>query len=122
MKYTTKYMRDLFHFVNEELFDNMLDMPFLKVLTDKEMLKMADDFHVPAFEGVCIPSHLEGDAYYFIGMHGDLSEHDFFNAFVHELIHVYCMEAREFSGHYGMFRMWTEKAIERFYGNFEEIA
>jgi len=121
MKYTIKYMQTMFHYVNEELFDNLLDMPYFKVLTETDMQFFADIFKLPAFEGVCIPSHLEGNAYYFIGIHEELNENDFFNAFVHELIHVKCMEDKLFSGHYGLFRMWTEKAIERFYGNFEEI-
>jgi len=121
MKYTIKYMQTMFHYVNEELFDNLLDMPTFKVLTESDMLEMTKLWNLPEFEGVCIPSHLEGDAYYYIGIHEGLSENDFFNAFVHELIHVQCMEEKEFSGHYGLFRMWTEKAIERFYGNFEEI-
>jgi len=121
MKYTNKYMTKMFHYVNEELFDDMLDMPTLKVLTETDMQLLAGNFKLPAFEGVCIPSHSKGDTHYFIGIHNELSENDFFNAFVHELIHIQCMEEREFSGHYGLFRMWTEKAIERFYGNFTEI-
>ena len=121
MKYTIKYMQTMFHYVNEELFEDMLDMPTFKVLADTDMLKLAKNFNVPAFEGVCIPSHAEGTTHYFIGIHNELSENDFFNAFVHELIHVQCMEQREFSGHYGLFRMWTEKAIERFYGEFKNV-
>jgi hypothetical protein len=115
-------MTKMFHYVNEELFDNLLDIPTFKVLTEKDMQVMAEGWNLPRFEGVCIPSHAEGDTHYFIGIHEEMPENDFFNAFVHELIHVQCMESHSFSGHYGLFRMWTEKAIERFYGNFEEIA
>ena len=122
MKYTTEYMTKLFHYVNEELFDNMLDIPIMKSLSNTEIYAMVNaGIDVPVFDGICVPSHWEGDCNYFIGIYDGLNENNFFNTFVHELIHIQCMESHSFSGHYGLFRMWTEKAIERFYGNFEDI-
>lgn len=118
MKYTQEYMQKLFHYVNDELFYGMLDMPEMYTLDETYIKTIHEEWDLPEFDGVCVP---EGD-HYFIGMYDGLSENDFFNVFVHELIHIYCMEFhRGFSGHWGWFRVYCERAIETFYGEFEYV-
>ena len=112
MKYTQEYMTKLFHYVNDELFAGMLDMPEMYTLDETYIQAVHSKWGLPEFDGVCVP---EGD-HYFIGIYNDLSEIDFFNVFVHELIHIYCMEYHQgFSGHWGWFRVYCNRAFELFY-------
>jgi len=108
----TNWYKKMFNFVNQELFDNMLDMPEIYVLDDTYIKKAAIDWELPLFDGVCVYD----EERYFLGMYAGLNEVQSFNTLVHEMIHMYTHRYhREYLGHGGWFRVYCEKAYEIFY-------
>lgn len=109
MKYTLDYTKQLFESINFDLFDDKLDMPTFFIL-DAEMCQFIDKKD-PYFVGICIPTN-EG---YCIGLHKELTYFEYFNTLVHELIHIYCMEKWDYSGHGKKFKKICEKAVDIYY-------
>ena len=105
-----KTLKKMFRYINQELFDNMLDMPMLHVLTSKQAKKL---WHVP-IDGICIPFKKGG---YAIGIHNDLTYTQAFDTMTHEMIHIALMDKNGYSGHGKPFKKMCRKAIDTFYYN-----
>ncbi len=102
MKYTKKYMQELFHYINLELFDNMLDMPYFNVSNYK--------YTYDAY-GWC--QDYKGNT--FVGIDKTNNPADFFTTMVHELIHVWQVQNDKPMNHKKEFKKWCDKAYEIFY-------
>jgi hypothetical protein len=101
-------LKKMFNYINQELFDNMLDTPLLHVLSNKESRKL---WTIP-IDGICIPFYPEG---YAIGIHEDLTDTEAFDTMTHEMIHMHLMEKNKYSGHGKPFKKMCRKAIDTFY-------
>jgi len=108
MKYTTKYMKQLFESINFDLFMDKLDLPGFFVMDEKLMEAIWPDYPI---DGICIPT----EKTYLIGVHEDLTPDQFFNTLVHELIHIYCFEKYNYGGHGKKFKKICQKAVEIYY-------
>ena len=100
-------MRELFDYINFELFNLALDMPEFMVMSNK----MAKRIWPISIDGICIP---DNDTY-IIAIHKDLTKNEFFDTMVHELIHIKLMDKNGYSGHGKPFKKWCRKAIDTFY-------
>jgi hypothetical protein len=108
-------MKKLFKIVNSELFNNDLEMPegfaLLNSVERMGVLKLwFEDNDTDDFEGVTLGI----DNAVFVGMADNLSDKDFLNAFVHELIHVYQYQDKGSMGHGRDFKKWCDTAYEIF--------
>lgn len=107
MKYTEKYMQELFDYINLELFDLALDLPEFMVMSKKQCKQIWPE----PIDGICVP---DNDTY-IIGIHKGLSKNEFFDTMVHEMIHIKLMDKNGYSGHGKPFKKWCRKAINTFY-------
>ena len=106
-----KTLKKMFRYINQELFDNMLDMPMLYLYNKKEMKKVYQfDF---VFEGLCVPI---GD-HYLIGIKNDLTKQNTFDTMAHEMMHIALMDKNGYSKHGKPFKKMCEKGIDTFYYN-----
>lgn len=103
-----RYLNKMFRFVNQELFDGLLDVEIVQTIDNNTFF----DYDI---DGVCIPDFDGENWRYFIGIDETLNKTDAFNTLVHEMIHIYCMVNRNYSGHNGLFRTMTIKAVDVFY-------
>ena len=95
-------LKRAFNHINERLFDDLLIMPELHLVTEEE---------AKAFDDV------DTDGYFFhkmilIGVHEDS---EIFPTLVHEMIHLWQYQNHKYMGHGGWFLIWSRKAIEEFY-------
>ena len=107
----TKTLKKMFKFINRELFDNMLDMPYLAVLSSKQTKKL----HPVPIDGIFIGN--QGDDYCCIGIHKDLTKNQAFDTMVHEMIHQHLIDKFDYAGHGKRFKKMCRKAIDTFYYN-----
>lgn len=107
MKYTIEHMQNLYQEINFQIFEDKLPEPAFFLLDDFLARKLYD-FPI---DGICIPA-ANG---YIIGVHIDLTPIAFYNTMVHELIHVYCMEKWNYSGHGKKFKKICKKSLDILY-------
>lgn len=105
-----KTLKKMFKYINQELFDNMLDMPYMAVLSSKDCKKIWPDYDI---DGICVPAGQD----YFIGINKDLTATQAFDTMLHEMIHIHLMEKNGYSGHGKPFKKMCEKGIDTFYYN-----
>lgn len=103
----TKTLKLMFNYINRELFDGELDMPYLYSLSTKQCKQL---WHVP-IDGIFL---LEKDKS-FIGIHQDLTATQAFDTLAHEMIHQYLVTEQNDWSHGKNFRLWCLKAIDTFY-------
>jgi hypothetical protein len=110
---TTKMLNKWFLYINQELFDNMLDVPAFYIMTGKELIhtECGQTFESSALDGLCLSM---GENNYMIALDGSMNQYHSFITLVHEMIHIWQMENGKPCGHSGWFRTWTDKAIEAF--------
>lgn len=104
-----KTLKKMHKFINRELFDNMLDMPYLYLYNKAEMFKL---WPVP-FDGMFIGN--QGDDYCAIGVYKGLTKNETFDTMVHEMIHQYLIDKHDYEGHGKKFKKMCKKAIDTFY-------
>ena len=104
-----KHLEKMFKYINREMFDNMLDMPYLAVLSSKQCKKL---WPVP-IDGICCPIK----DWYFVGIHKSLTKTQAFDTMVHEMIHMDLMDNHGYSGHGKKFKNACRNAIDIFYHN-----
>ena len=102
-----KTLKKMFRYINRELFDDMLDMPYLTVLSSKQTKKL----HPIPIDGICIPQK----DYFWIGIHKDLTKTQAFDTMVHELIHIDLITRKGYWGHGKPFKKMCRKGIDTFY-------
>lgn len=100
MKYNKRYIQELFYYVNRELFDSMLDMPY---------------FHISDYKDNTWGWCEDYKNNQFISIDKNCNPIDFFNTFVHELIHVWQCQNNKAMDHKKEFKKWSLKAYEIFY-------
>ena len=101
----------MFNYINQELFDDMLDMPKFYLYNEEEMknfFEFGDNFE---FEGF-VSKFWE---HYFIGLKDDLTKQNYFDTLVHEMIHMHLIEKSGYTGHGKPFIKMCEKAIDILY-------
>lgn len=104
-----KMLEKMFDYINAEMFDNILDKPYLHVLTKKQARALWPE----PIDGICVPIK----DWYFVGIHKDLTKNEAFDTMVHEMIHMYLMDKCNYSGHGKKFKKACRKAIDIFYYN-----
>lgn len=100
-------MKKMFKYINRELFDDRLDMPYIFIYTNKKMKKYGGE----PVAGLCA----YGDENYFIALNKNLTPKDLFDTLVHELIHIDVETRFNHSGHGKPFLKMCRKAIDIFY-------
>ena len=95
-------LKKAFTYINERLFDDLLPMPILHLVTAEE----AAAFGEPDTEGFFFYEDM------LIGIHEDSN---IFDTLVHEMIHLWQFQNHKYMGHGGWFLIWSRKAIEEFY-------
>ena len=104
-----KKLVKMFRYINRELFDDFLDMPYIFALTNKQCKQMwpepIDGIFVRDKTDVCI------------GIHKHLTNNEAFDTMVHEMIHQYLVETKNYWGHGKKFKKMCRKAIDIFYYN-----
>lgn len=112
-----KDLKKIFKYINRELFDNMLDMPYLYMLSSNDCKKI---WKKEAIDGICVPQVVIGEkrpSWYFIGVHKELTKTQIFDTMVHEMIHMHLVEKFNYNGHGKKFKKMCRKAIDTFYYN-----
>ena len=104
-----KTLKKMFNYINQELFDDMLDMPLFYLYNQQEMEKIYDF----EFDGLCVPI---GDNY-LIGIKNDLTIQNTFDTLAHEMMHIALMDKNEYAKHGRPFLNLCKKGIDTFYYN-----
>ena len=102
-----KTLKKMFRYINQEFFDDMLDMPEFYLYNNKEMKKV----YKFEFEGICIPVK----EHFLIGIHKNLTMQNTFDTLAHEMMHIALMDKNGYSGHGKPFKKMCQDAIDTFY-------
>ena len=97
-----KTLQKTFRYINERLFDNLLDEPEFYLYDYDECM---------AFDTVLC----DGMFLWQENLIAIWDETNIFDTMVHEMIHLWQFQNNKYMGHEGWFRIWCEKAIEEFY-------
>ena len=102
-----KTLKKMHKFINENMFDGLLDMPnFVIIDPEQSLFAFSIDGYCEMHKG-----------HFIIGITNFLTTENTFDTMVHEMIHQYLMEFKGYSGHGKKFKKWCKKGIDIFYPN-----
>jgi hypothetical protein len=102
----SRTLEKAFNHINDRLFDGLLDMPKLLLVTEEDMQALYPEYPDLIHHGLFFYEH---------NVIAINDESDIFSTLVHEMIHLWQFENKKYMGHEGWFRIWCEKAYEEFY-------
>ena len=100
-------LQEKFNYINNRLFDGLLDMPVLLYIDNDDVSAIGLDFEVDGL------FHAGIDNIPYICIHED-SENKL-GTLIHEMIHLWQWENKKPLNHSGWFRVWVNRAFDEFY-------
>ena len=101
-----KTLKKMFNYINQEVFENMLDMPKIILIDPKQSL------FAFGLDGYCEQIKKR---HFVIGITNHLTMQNTFDTMVHEMIHQYLMEFNGYSGHGKPFKKMCRNAVDTLY-------
>ena len=102
-----KTLKKMFHYINRELFDDMLDMPeFFWIPKNQKIYPFEIDGFCEVVKGHFMIGITKGQ-----GLNGT------FDTLAHEMMHQHLVETKNYEGHGKPFIKMCEKGIDEFYYN-----
>ena len=101
-----KMLKKMFDFINEHMFDNFLDKPYFLIIDHEQSL------FAFVIDGYC--ENVKG-RHFMIGITNHLTIKNAFDTMVHEMIHQYLMETKEYGKHGKPFKKLCQKGVDIFY-------
>ena len=100
-------LKKIFDFINERLFDDLLNVPALYLMSDEEAQELYPEYPELFHDGLFFPDLV------MIAINEDCE--NIFDTLLHEMIHLWQFQNHKYMGHGGWFLIWSRKAIEEFY-------
>lgn len=103
-----KTLKKMHKYINKYMFDDLLDTPNFVIIDPEQTL------YAFGIDGYCENA---GDGNFMIGITKFLTTPMAFDTMVHEMIHQYLMEFKNYSGHGKKFKKQCRKGVDIFYPN-----